>query len=273
MSGLVGLWIFFGLLLMLLGSRRGDHPLTWFIAGVLLGPFALLLLRFAGKPCPFCRSRINTKATVCPKCRRDIPVISGTSPQSIQQPGTAMPPVVEKRVVIRWPFKIALGAIVLLFLAAAIIGNRRESAAQRDSSGAGTNSPPPPNRPVVSDSSPVPEHAILSSYIDLGRTWKSVLVHGQPGDESLIALGRELHSKLPGISFNIYNDRSQIRNCEWSDMHYPERRGCSDKWISQHYVAMINRMLVDRNTIEWQMMFESGSLHPGRIVILEQILN
>ena len=67
------LWLICGVAAALVGSSRGDTGVGWFLIGVVLGPFGLLLAFTAGVKCHYCQSKISEKATVCPKCQREVP--------------------------------------------------------------------------------------------------------------------------------------------------------------------------------------------------------
>ena len=60
------------------GYRRavenGYSELAAFLGAILLGIFAplLVLVRPRGKRCPHCRSIIDEKASVCPRCTRAV---------------------------------------------------------------------------------------------------------------------------------------------------------------------------------------------------------
>lgn len=68
---MIWIWLLFGFVGMWLGPKKGHSPLIGFIAGVLLGPFVLLLglTSPTAKKCPDCASMIVPEARVCPKCR------------------------------------------------------------------------------------------------------------------------------------------------------------------------------------------------------------
>ena len=73
-------WPILGLLFGLAAAqKRGFSPVAGALGGLLLGPFALLLFFVSGvtrgdqrRRCPSCQEWIQAKATVCPKCRRDV---------------------------------------------------------------------------------------------------------------------------------------------------------------------------------------------------------
>ena len=83
MTGLVGMAIMFiggtrigylaialGILIALAGGLAGGNL---FIIGIGLIAIALGGSTKKTKPCPFCRSAIDARATTCPKCAKDQP--------------------------------------------------------------------------------------------------------------------------------------------------------------------------------------------------------
>ena len=67
-------WLACAVLSAFVGSNRGGSGPGWFFAGLVFGPIGFLFSFTAGKECPFCKSSINTRATVCPKCQKELPV-------------------------------------------------------------------------------------------------------------------------------------------------------------------------------------------------------
>jgi hypothetical protein len=72
---LVAVWILSPFLGLRIGRERGYPDWAGALAGLLLGPFVLLmsLVSVRGKKCPHCASLIPVEAKVCPKCQRDQP--------------------------------------------------------------------------------------------------------------------------------------------------------------------------------------------------------
>lgn len=84
------LWGLFGFVAAFGAGWKGRNPIGWFLLGVLIGPFALLLLLFAPpikqpivrsrntgnnvRRCPFCAEVIQRAAVVCKHCGRDLPM-------------------------------------------------------------------------------------------------------------------------------------------------------------------------------------------------------
>jgi predicted amidophosphoribosyltransferase len=67
--------LFFVFTAWLIGRRKGQGALGM-ILGFLLGPIGVLAICFTRgnrKACPHCFSLIKRRATVCPRCTRDIP--------------------------------------------------------------------------------------------------------------------------------------------------------------------------------------------------------
>ena len=68
------IWLIFGFASWFVASNRGGSGCLWFTLGILLGPIGLVLAFLSGgQQCPYCKSKIHPEATVCPKCRRDLP--------------------------------------------------------------------------------------------------------------------------------------------------------------------------------------------------------
>ena len=68
------IWCLFGIVTAIIARNKGESIVTSFLAGMLLGPFGILIVLFvSGKKCPYCMSKIHREAIVCPKCRKDIP--------------------------------------------------------------------------------------------------------------------------------------------------------------------------------------------------------
>jgi len=72
------LWVLCGIAAAAIASSRGASGLVWFVAGAVFGPIGLALAFSSGACCPFCRSAIHLKATVCPKCTRELPPVEKT---------------------------------------------------------------------------------------------------------------------------------------------------------------------------------------------------
>ena len=67
---IVIIWLICGVIAAMIASQRQAGCLG-FILGVLLGPFGIIAAFFiGGKQCLFCKSKIDTSATVCPKCQK-----------------------------------------------------------------------------------------------------------------------------------------------------------------------------------------------------------
>lgn len=75
------IWVLFGLLAAGVASSRGSSSIGWFIAGIFLGPFALIAAFVdSGRQCPECRSRIHRQAKRCPKCQ--VPLTPAGKPEA-----------------------------------------------------------------------------------------------------------------------------------------------------------------------------------------------
>lgn len=81
---MIGLWLLFGFVGLVMGPKYGYSQLVGFIAGALLGPFVLLMPFTAGgsKKCPFCASMVPREAIVCAKCQREQPRESVRPPEN-----------------------------------------------------------------------------------------------------------------------------------------------------------------------------------------------
>jgi hypothetical protein len=78
------LWIVCGIAAAAVASSKNRSGAGWFFLGMLLGPFALLMVGFMPKlepevvrvdtrKCPFCAEFIKPEAKVCKHCGRDLP--------------------------------------------------------------------------------------------------------------------------------------------------------------------------------------------------------
>lgn len=72
----MALWLVlatFGLLAALIAAERGRSPLGWFLGGLLVGPFALLVSALPARVCPGrftrCRSCLEIVPEQAQKCR------------------------------------------------------------------------------------------------------------------------------------------------------------------------------------------------------------
>lgn len=73
-------WAIVGALIgALAAQKRGHNIAVGILAGIILGPFAVLLFAVSGifsssesMRCPFCAERIRPEAIVCPHCRKDL---------------------------------------------------------------------------------------------------------------------------------------------------------------------------------------------------------
>lgn len=68
-------WLCSPLIGIRIGRDKGLPDWAGLLAGLLLGPFVLLMALVAPshKKCPFCQSNIPIAATVCPRCQREQP--------------------------------------------------------------------------------------------------------------------------------------------------------------------------------------------------------
>ena len=64
------IWLGCAIIAAMIASERGSSGFLWFIFGCFFGIIAVLLAFTCGKRCPFCASKISTKAIVCPKCQK-----------------------------------------------------------------------------------------------------------------------------------------------------------------------------------------------------------
>lgn len=75
MEGLL-LALVIGFIPAMIAKNKGRSFFGWYIYGVLLFIVALphSLIMKSKYQCPFCKSNIDSEATVCPKCSREIVV-------------------------------------------------------------------------------------------------------------------------------------------------------------------------------------------------------
>ena len=74
------IWLAFGIVGAMIGSKK-DAGCFGFIMGVLLGPIGLLIAWLSKGnriQCPYCKERIDPKATVCSHCQKDLPIKNNT---------------------------------------------------------------------------------------------------------------------------------------------------------------------------------------------------
>ena len=70
------LLILCAVLCAIISERKGNSPIAGFFAGLLLGPFGVLIVIFETGPksnmrkCPYCRGKMELASTFCPLCRR-----------------------------------------------------------------------------------------------------------------------------------------------------------------------------------------------------------
>lgn len=69
----------FGMLAGIIAHTRARNALGWFIAGCLIGPFALVVALLpmgiregVTRTCPFCQETVRIEAKVCRHCRSDL---------------------------------------------------------------------------------------------------------------------------------------------------------------------------------------------------------
>ena|ERR1051325_10603794 len=74
------LWILFGFIGMAIGVKKGMSQAKAFIAGILIGPFSLLMFFVSDekRKCPHCSAMIPLDASVCRYCRGDVIPVTGS---------------------------------------------------------------------------------------------------------------------------------------------------------------------------------------------------
>jgi hypothetical protein len=74
MEILILVWLACPILAGMIAARKGS-AFAGLLLGALLGPLGVIIALLSPgstKVCPWCRSRIDERASVCPKCTRDI---------------------------------------------------------------------------------------------------------------------------------------------------------------------------------------------------------
>jgi hypothetical protein len=106
----------------------------------------------------------------------------------------------------------------------------------------------------------LPAYTVGTTYNSVGRVWKMIVVKSRLKDQQLIALGKDLHSKYPGISMEIFDDDEKLREFVDAVLHYPDKSyPYPEKWLRQHHVAMIN-LMAERGGGRWKIM--GGDAYP-----------
>jgi hypothetical protein len=91
----IPLWILFGIVAGMIGGKKGEGCLMFFL-GFLLGPFGVLIALFSSgnrKVCPHCRELIDRNATVCSHCHRDQPIKAMPPPLQAAAPTQPVAPI------------------------------------------------------------------------------------------------------------------------------------------------------------------------------------
>jgi len=80
--GYIVIWFLFGLVCSSIASAKGRSKGSWFLAGVLFGPFSLAIIflpKVVGadsKRCKFCAEIIRSEAIKCKHCGSDLATIA-----------------------------------------------------------------------------------------------------------------------------------------------------------------------------------------------------
>lgn len=103
-------------------------------------------------------------------------------------------------------------------------------------------------------------YRIFSTFRRNGRIWKDVLITGHPTGQELVAVAKALHQQFPAVRFALYNDKTEIANCNWNSIHYDKpSRGCGDEWRSKHYYGIVNQM-GSTSGLRWEYVLGNASL-------------
>jgi hypothetical protein len=76
--------VVFAIVASIAARAKGRNSLGWFLAGLVIGPFAMLVTILPMRPCPgmskaciACGEVIREDAIVCRFCKRELPVARG----------------------------------------------------------------------------------------------------------------------------------------------------------------------------------------------------
>lgn len=94
---------------------------------------------------------------------------------------------------------------------------------------------------------------LMKPYLDGDEKWQTIIVPIDSTIEELTNLAKDIHKNNPEIYYNIFDNKDEVLAYQkWAisrndpSVYFPE------KWVNEHSVGFINKMLTTRGLI-WQL--------------------